>query len=268
MLGTLLAWLREDGALMRGSPRPFLLVLVFGMTVGWFGVDRLRSERASIQAERIGLLEGQLRSENQETDAGPSVTDDSDAVAPGPAGQSEIAPPATEPTSEREDSALEEQPAQQSGISQRSEGANSPNVVTTGPNSPVVINPRRGWEPLTASEEDALVEALAPFSGQPIRVVEMNPDASSSMLARQLSVVFNRSGWGVSFVSSMAFINPAGEVPTGIQLHVRQDLQDAASAQALVLALSVLFEDELRATLSPDGEERAIVVTVHPRNLN
>ena len=68
MVETVLALLREDWLVIRRSPRPFILALVLGIAVGGWGVSQLRSERASIQSERIALLEGQLRRERQPGD--------------------------------------------------------------------------------------------------------------------------------------------------------------------------------------------------------
>jgi len=122
-------------------------------------------------------------------------------------------------------------------IEQRSEGPNSPNIVTTGPNSPVTIEVPRPWT-LTTPQRDLLVRRMAVFNvpdDEAFDLIVCNfGDPESKRLAAELVAVLRAAGWTLSGSGyGQADTDPT---PEGITVRVHAgELPPPAAALARVL---------------------------------
>lgn len=119
-----------------------------------------------------------------------------------------VQPPKTDPVPEKpkEPNVAQQKKTSQSSsgpnspnINQQSTGPNSPNILTLGPNSPVVINPPRPQWLLSEEVGNSLVAVLKTLPildpGQADMVMANMGDPESGRLAEQFAAVFQSAGW-------------------------------------------------------------------------
>lgn len=151
-------------------------------------------------------------------------------------------------------------PVAQPQISQSSTGANSPNIVTTGPNSPVTINAPQGWRMLTDMEVLDLGNTLRQFSGQRAVIRVPNQGDNRLALAQQMAAGLRDAEWDVGIETPMLWGPPEAEPPHGIQLHVREV---TPAAEVLGSALVALFGPESIPAGHQDDSFQAGVIEVN-----
>jgi hypothetical protein len=122
-------------------------------------------------------------------------------------------------------------------IEQHTQGG--PAAVTTGPNSPITINPDQGWRRISDSELTQAASFLSPFAGQAVKIVVANQDGDRLALAQRVAEVFRRAGWNFEGIETpMVWFNPqATEFPRGHKLHVKEVTPAAEASGHLLLSI-------------------------------
>jgi hypothetical protein len=120
-------------------------------------------------------------------------------------------------------------------VRQRSDGPNSPNIVTFGPNSPVTINQRAEPWTLSSIQQRAITEAVRPYvglwDGKSDVIICIAGDPESTQMAEAFVAAFRAAGWQLPGGGyAQGFYSQA---PVGIEVAIAPVQPDAVLMQFL-----------------------------------